>query len=114
MFVHPLTALINLFIYVIQYPSQPSAESDIALMYLVAGHFSYLEFVVPDLTFPFVQQLANLARATVSKAREGLLPGVGIEGHVDSLNSASNQFQGDLRPIEEVRYFKTEVPVSDS
>ena len=104
MFVHPLTALINLFIYVIQYPSQPSAESDIALMHLVAGHFSYLEFVVPDLTFPFVQQLANLARATVSKAREGLPPKTAVEGQLDSLHSASNQLHAEFRPIDEVRH----------
>ena len=102
-FVHPLTALINLFIYVIEYPSQPSAESDIALMYLVAGHFSYLEFVVSDLTFPFVRQLASLARATVSKAREGLPPGTGVEGQLDSLNSARNQLQADFGPTDEVR-----------
>ena len=62
--------MINLFIYVIQHPQDPAAESDIGLMYLVAGHFGYLEFAIPDMIFPFVRQIANLARSTVSKLRD--------------------------------------------
>lgn len=38
-------------------------------MYVVAGHFSYLEFAVADRSCPFVWQIANLARLAVSKAR---------------------------------------------
>lgn len=69
-FVYPLTALINLFMYVIQNPQHPTVDSDIRLMYLVAGHFSYLEFATFDRSFPFVWHTPNLARLAVSRMKE--------------------------------------------
>jgi len=71
-FIFPLIALINLFIYVLQYPTLPSVEEDIGLMYMVAGHFSYLEFAFTEMTFPFTRDVANLARLAVAKARDGV------------------------------------------
>lgn len=65
----PLTALVNLFVYILRYPTLSTVESDISLLYLVAGHFSYLEFVVPGQTYPFVGELANIARQAVTRAK---------------------------------------------
>src|SRR6201999_4598347 len=101
-FVYPLTALINLFIYVIQHPQHPNAQADITLMYLAAGHFSYLEFAISDMTFPFVRHLANLARSTVSKARDKSLPKSDVEPRLDAASLSLNQDQLDLGPIYDV------------
>ncbi|KIW05994.1 uncharacterized protein PV09_03177 [Verruconis gallopava] len=65
----PLNAVLNLFVHVLQQPAFPSIESDINLMYAAAGHYSYLEFLLPDQRFPFVRELANVARKAVSEAR---------------------------------------------
>ena len=48
-----------------------SLESDIALMRVVAGHFNYLEYIIPELSFPMARDLANLAQAAVYRARSG-------------------------------------------
>lgn len=42
-------------------------------MYLIAGHFSYLEYAVSERSFPFVGQIANLARLTANNARSRCL-----------------------------------------
>lgn len=68
-FVYPLTALINIFVHIIQSPGASTADSDMSLMHLVAGHFSNLEFSVPQMNFPFVRQLAGLALKTVTASR---------------------------------------------
>jgi len=41
-------------------------------MYTAAGHYSYLEFLSPDQNFPFVRELANVARKVVSEAKVNL------------------------------------------
>ena len=69
MFIYPLTSLINLFIHVLQHPTLASVESDIDLMYVVSGHFSYLEFACFEMAFPFTRQIANLARRAVTTAK---------------------------------------------
>ena len=54
------------------------------------------------MTFPFVRHLANLARSTVSKAREKSLPKADIEPRLDSASLSLNQEQLDLGPIYDV------------
>lgn len=74
-FFFPLTALVNLFIHVLQHPEESSVDSDIVLMRIAAGHFSYLEYTIPELSFPLTRDLANLAQVAVYRAREkGLDP----------------------------------------
>lgn len=92
----PLTALINLFIYILQNPLSPSAESDIGLMYMMAGHFNYLEFATSDRSFPFVPQLANMARLAVTRARESILDPVeeGPRTDVYNMNDARDNIDG--------------------
>ncbi|KAF2811865.1 uncharacterized protein BDZ99DRAFT_560399 [Mytilinidion resinicola] len=75
-FFYPLLGLINLFIYVLKFPNQPSAPADIALMDVVAGHFGFLEFASNSkIAFPFTGEITSLARATVKKARERVVGG---------------------------------------
>lgn len=99
---YPLTALINLFIYILQRPLYPGVNSDIALMYQVAGHFSYLEFAIGDLSYPFVTQVGNLARLTVSRARERRLNRPDDEAPLDVLNIDGIGDDLDLSTLDDV------------
>ena len=72
----PMIGLVNLLVHVLQFPSLPSAQSDVALMDVVVGHFGHLEYVTSsELAFPFAREVASLARMTVQKAKhESLIP----------------------------------------
>ncbi len=66
-----MVGVINLFISVLKTPTLPSAQSDVALLDMVAGHFAHMEFVTSsELAFPFTREVAILARSTVKKAKE--------------------------------------------
>jgi hypothetical protein len=71
----PLVGLVNLFIYVLKYPTLPTTHSDIALMDVAVGHFGRLEFASSDLAFPFTRDVASLARDLVIKTTEGFSSG---------------------------------------
>lgn len=63
--------LINLFIYVIKYPTSPSAESDIILLEVAVGHFSYLSFILgSSAIFNFIKDFVSQARLAVREAKE--------------------------------------------
>jgi hypothetical protein len=81
----PLVGLINLFIYVLKYPTLPTANSDIALIDVAVGHFGRLEFASSDLAFPFTRDVASLARDLVRKTREGFPSGDATSPPSDSL-----------------------------
>ncbi|KAH7351463.1 fungal-specific transcription factor domain-containing protein [Pyrenochaeta sp. MPI-SDFR-AT-0127] len=69
-FFYPLLGLINIFIYILKHPNLPTVPADLALMDVVTGHFGYLEFYsTSKLSFPFVGQLTNIARAAAKKSR---------------------------------------------
>ena len=67
----PLVSVINLFIYILKYPSLPTTQSDIALIEVAAGHFSRLEYASADLARPFAREITHLARAVATAAEEG-------------------------------------------
>src|SRR5258706_5918724 len=69
----PLVSLINMFIYVLKYPTLPTTQSDIALMDVAVGHFGRLEFASSDLAFPCTREMTSLARVMVRKTREGIM-----------------------------------------
>jgi hypothetical protein len=61
--------LVNLFISVLKNLTSPSAQSDLALMEMVAGHFAHMEYVTSsELSFPFTREVSALARQTVMGA----------------------------------------------
>ncbi|OJJ68239.1 hypothetical protein ASPBRDRAFT_321459 [Aspergillus brasiliensis CBS 101740] len=70
----PLLSIINLFIYILKYPSLPTTQSDIALIEVAAGHFSRLEYASGDLARPFVREITRLARAVATAAEGKELP----------------------------------------
>ena len=70
-FYYPMVGLINLFVSVLKSPTLPSAQSDVALLDVAAGHFGQMEFVTSaELAFPFTREVAALARMTVKRAKE--------------------------------------------
>lgn len=70
-FYYPMIGLINLFIYILKFPGQASAVSDVALLDVVTGHFGHMEFVTSsELRFGFAREAAALAHATVKRARQ--------------------------------------------
>lgn len=74
-FYYPMTGLINLFIHILRFPVLSTAQSDIALLDIIAGHFAHMEFVTgSELKFPFARNVAALARQTVDKASQASSP----------------------------------------
>jgi hypothetical protein len=62
-------ALINIFIVVLETPTAPSNQSDLALLDMAAGHFAQMQVLTSSLlSFPFAREIASLARRTVSNA----------------------------------------------
>lgn len=69
-FYYPFVGLINLFIYILRYPEAPTANSDIALMDIVAGHFGQVEFLTASIfSFPFIREITNLASTMVKRTK---------------------------------------------
>ncbi|KAJ3545769.1 hypothetical protein NM208_g2356 [Fusarium decemcellulare] len=103
-FFFPLTALIDVFIHVLQNPQESSVESDIALMRIAAGHFSYLEYTIPEFSFPLTRDLPSLAQVAVRRSREKCLAPVDIGPSLaDSSGASTNigqttHFEGGLLP----------------
>lgn len=66
-----MVGLISLFIYILKFPALPSAQSDVALLDVITGHFGHMDFVTSsELRFPFAREAAALAHATVRRAKD--------------------------------------------
>jgi hypothetical protein len=64
-----MVGLINLFVSILEYPSPPAAQSDVALLDSAAGHFGHMEFITAtEQAFSFTRKVAALAQAD---GREG-------------------------------------------
>ncbi|OQU95835.1 Fungal specific transcription factor domain-containing protein [Cladophialophora immunda] len=70
LFSYPMTALIVLFVHILQNPLAPSAHSDVVLMDMATGHFAQLEFATSmQLEVQFVRDMAHIARRAVEQIR---------------------------------------------
>ena len=70
-FYYPMVGLINLFTFVLKFPSLPSARSDVALMDVIVGHFGHMEVITfSEISFPFVREVASLAYNMVKKTED--------------------------------------------
>lgn len=66
-----MVGMINLFLYILQFPTLESVSGDIGLLDAVAGFFGYLEFASSSqISLPVARDITNWARAAVAKARE--------------------------------------------
>lgn len=65
-----MVGLINLFLYILKYPTLPSAVSDVAVLDIAVGHFGHLEVVTAaELSYPFPREIAALAYKTMRDAK---------------------------------------------
>jgi hypothetical protein len=97
-FYYPMVGLINLFIYVLRFPTIPSVQLDVALLDVAAGHFAHLEFITSsELTFSFTREVAALARHTVKKAKERI-----VDMAVHNIRGQDGQVDVALNPFHEV------------
>jgi hypothetical protein len=70
-FYFPILASINLFINTVRSPNNPSAQSDITLIDIISGMFARLDYASGGhMSISFPRELAQYARALVSKSRE--------------------------------------------
>ncbi|KIV79464.1 hypothetical protein PV11_07026 [Exophiala sideris] len=73
-FFGPIHALINLFLYILQYPQRPGVQSDLALMDMGAGYFARVQYSTDsEVSISFAREMASLAHeatANVSRRQE--------------------------------------------
>lgn len=70
-----MVGLINLFVYILKYPTLLSAQGDVAALDVAVGHFGHLEVLTSsELSFPFAREVARIAYTTVKSCggRESL------------------------------------------
>lgn len=69
-FYYPMAAVASLFVFLLQTPASLTAQSDIALLDVAAGHFSHMEYLTGmELGAPFARKAAQLAREAMNKAK---------------------------------------------
>lgn len=72
-FYFPMVGLSNLFLKILKHHSDPSAQTDIALLDIAVGHFGHLEVITEsELSYPFAREIASIAYQTVKKYHERL------------------------------------------
>ncbi|KAH6700646.1 fungal-specific transcription factor domain-containing protein [Leptodontidium sp. MPI-SDFR-AT-0119] len=71
-FFFPLMSMVNLFTYILGFPSLPSVSADLGLLDMVAGYFGYLGFSTSSqISLSFAKEITQWARAAVGRASEG-------------------------------------------
>lgn len=90
----------NLFIYILQYPTLGTVGSDLEAMDRVCGHFSYMEYISSEMAFTFPREATNLARLTATKAKANANRRVSKSSEVNSL-------RGTATSISELPEFET-------
>ena len=72
---YPIVALVNILVYTLKNPAAPTAISDVALLEVIAGQFSYLEFASTGaITIPSTRTLAREVRVFVEQALRANTP----------------------------------------
>ena len=65
-----MVGLINLFIFILRFPTLASSQRDVSLLDVAAGFFGHLEFVTSsELAFPFTRDVARIARNMVKNTK---------------------------------------------
>ncbi|KIX06764.1 uncharacterized protein Z518_04740 [Rhinocladiella mackenziei CBS 650.93] len=69
-FYYPMYAHINLFVYILRYPSLSTARADLALLDICAGHFGHVEHVTnSEISFHFPRESAVLCSRMVKAVK---------------------------------------------
>lgn len=70
-----MVGLINLFLYILKYPSILSALGDVSMLDIAVGHFGLLEVTTAfELSYPFAREVARIAYQTVSSRMRSKAP----------------------------------------
>lgn len=60
---YPIVGIINLFVYILKYPTRSSVSSDLGLLQMAAGYFGYLNYATTSLhPFSFTKDIVKLAQ----------------------------------------------------
>jgi hypothetical protein len=69
-FYYPMLAIINIFIYILKYPTLASTQSDLALLDIGAGHFGQIHYLTSAyVSFKFPRDIIGLAHRAVDRAK---------------------------------------------
>ncbi|KAJ5624438.1 hypothetical protein N7510_000747 [Penicillium lagena] len=69
-FYYPMLAIINLFIYVLKYPTLPFAQSELAFLDIGVGHFGLVHYLTSaHVSFSFPREAAGIADKAVKDAK---------------------------------------------
>lgn len=99
----------NLFIYILQYPTLGTVGLDLEAMDRVCGHFSYMEYISSEMAFTFPREATNLARLTATKAKANANRGVSKASEVNSLRGTATSIS-ELPEIEAPLSFDVCIP----
>ena len=117
-FISPLTAFMNLFFYIIQYPMLATVESDLDCLYRVCGHFNYQEFMSPGIKLTFPREVTNLARSAITRANSDTRFRISLDvtGHVSPATAVRvlSPQNATVSNIYDVRKLPSLVRSSDS
>lgn len=66
---YPIYAHLSLFVYVLRYPTLPTASADLGLLDICAGHFGYIDFMTSsEISVSLPRDSVNLAAKVVKTA----------------------------------------------
>lgn len=97
-----MLGIINLFIFILKYPSATSVKSDLALLDIGAGYFGHIDFMTAsELSFSLPKDIAMLAAKTVKKMKEQheavtILPTEQALEHPIAMVPDNNMFHNDI------------------
>jgi hypothetical protein len=67
---YPIYAHLNLFVYILRYPTLPTTSADLGLLDVCAGHFGYIDFITSsEISISLPRESVNLAARIVKAAR---------------------------------------------
>ncbi|KAH0829252.1 putative fungal specific transcription protein [Fonsecaea pedrosoi] len=70
LFLYPIVGMINLFVYILKYPTRSSVPSDLGLLQMAAGYFGYLDYATTSTKrFPFTKDIVKLAQNATERAQ---------------------------------------------
>jgi len=102
-FSYPIHAVINLFLYLLKYPTLPTATPDLGLLDVCAGHFGYIEYLTSSwVSVSLPRDAANIASRVVraAKAKQSKSASVEASKHDEHQSGFSHMQATDIGNID--------------
>lgn len=62
--------MINLFVYILKYPTRSSVSSDLGLLQMAAGYFGYMDYATTSIkSWPFTKDIVKLAHNVTERVQ---------------------------------------------